>query len=1413
MPIFTGTNNKDLLNGGSASDKIYGLAGNDRIVTGDGDDYVEAGEGDDEVNGYLTAGSAYTYWASSGNKTIYGGSGNDFLLGGSGSNLIFGGSGNDRIYGQGGDDKLYGEEGNDTLYGFAGRDTLDGGDGDDYLSKLGETGSGSFFGGSGQDTVLGGVGDDLIEGGDGDDPRLQGYAGNDNINGGLGDDKIYGDEGDDILDGFEGDDTLYGDAGNDRIFGGLGNDRIVTGDGDDYVDAGQGDDQVNGYPTVGGAYSFWDPTGNKTIHGGSGNDFLLGGLGSNQIFGDDGNDSLYGQRGADKLYGGLGDDTLYGYEGNDTLDGGEGADKLFGGSGDDTYFVRDASDYIYDTSGLDTAYVLASFVKIPSSIEKVVYLNGALPLPYWIDALIADEGAGLHYKELLGQSGTWYFTFPSLIPSYDTSAEHASGYTSFTSSQIARTKIALDYIASVLDLRFVQTATANAVNTISFASNTQANSGGYAQYPSDAFSGSDLFLSKKDYNTSLGDGTFGAYTLMHELGHAFGLKHPFDEPDADGEVGNPPYLQGAEDSASWTYMSYNETSSEYYLRYSPLDIAALQYIYGPSKYSRKGDDFHKVNSTSSNFLWDGGGTDAIDASESYRPATIYLTPGYWGYLGSSKGSAITDAGQVTVNFGSEFENLIGTRFDDKLYGNAIGNRIEAAAGNDIVEGWDGDDTLVGGTGDDILSGGAGNDTIEGGEGSDTLVLSGLSTNYTVRFDSVAQGYTVFDKAGQDGTDTFRGIEFLKYSDKTVAMLGLDLTPPEVSIASNLASLGIGKTATITFTISESVSNFSLSDVIVNGGSLTNFVGSGKLYSATFTPGTSFTGYASIQVDSGSFTDEAGNANEDGSQSNNHISIAIDTQAPIVTELSPANLATKVPVTSDIVITFSEKMQKGFGSVVLKTTSGFTIAVYDVSTSTSLALSGSTLTINPSVNLPYGTGYKIEMTAGAFKDLQGNDLSGFPSYSFTTGSNQPPIGSVTILGVPAQGNTLLASSNLADGDGIGPIAYQWQSSFDGQSWTSIGSSNSLLLEQSLVNKQIRALATYTDGLGVKESAASSPSAAVSNVNDLPSGNVLIQGSLNQGQRLVASNNLIDADGMGAVSYQWLTSKDGLKWLHIQGASSDTLLLAEGQVGQKISVLATYTDGYGTREMVQGTVTDPLGANIILGTQSAETLTGTPYADSILGLGGDDHISGGLGDDQIDGGAGLDTAVYLGPLGVKGSANYAVERGPGGQWTVSYVGPVPAVFPPPTTEGVDSLINIERLQFTDKSVALDLDGRAGVVAKLIGAVLGKEAVHSPTLVGIGLDLIDKGLSAKEIGALALGAAGLYSNQSIVSTLWTNVVGVSPTESEIAPYLSMLQNGLPPGELVLLASDTTLNAAQIDLVGLAQVGLDYLPISSIS
>ena len=227
-------------------------------------------------------------------------------------------------------------------------------------------------------------------------------------------------------------------------------------------------------------------------------------------------------------------------------------------------------------------------------------------------------------------------------------------------------------------------------------------------------------------------------------------------------------------------------------------------------------------------------------------------------------------------------------------------------------------------------------------------------------------------------------------------------------------------------------------------------------------------------------------------------------------------------------------------------------------------------------------------------------------------------------------------------------------------------------------------------------------------------------------------------------------------------------------------------------------------------STPNVTGTSASDTLYGNYQANVITGSGGNDTIDGGVGIDIAKFSAPLGSTPSQNYSIQKLNDTAWSVSYKGPVMAIFPPPITDGTDQLTNIERLQFTDKNVALDLNGNAGTTAKILGAVFGKESLSNKQYVGIGLSLLDTGMPTNTLSSLAVDAANLKTNDQIVSTLWKNVFGTSATSADKAPYVKLLDDGMSAGTLAWLAADTTFNKVNINLVGLAQTGIEYIPIT---
>ncbi len=145
-------------------------------------------------------------------------------------------------------------------------------------------------------------------------------------------------------------------------------------------------------------------------------------------------------------------------------------------------------------------------------------------------------------------------------------------------------------------------------------------------------------------------------------------------------------------------------------------------------------------------------------------------------------------------------------------------------------------------------------------------------------------------------------------------------------------------------------------------------------------------------------------------------------------------------------------------------------------------------------------------------------------------------------------------------------------------------------------------------------------------------------------------------------------------------------------------------------------------------------------------------------------------------------------------------------------VDQLQGVERLAFSDRTIALDLDGHAGTVAKVLGAVFGAASVRNLDFVGIGLHFMDDaGYSAESLMQLALQArlGSQASHGQVVDLLYTQVMQEPPTPEVRQGFVDWLDSGQETvASLGVMAAETAFNRANIDLVGLARTGLAYVP-----
>ena len=141
-------------------------------------------------------------------------------------------------------------------------------------------------------------------------------------------------------------------------------------------------------------------------------------------------------------------------------------------------------------------------------------------------------------------------------------------------------------------------------------------------------------------------------------------------------------------------------------------------------------------------------------------------------------------------------------------------------------------------------------------------------------------------------------------------------------------------------------------------------------------------------------------------------------------------------------------------------------------------------------------------------------------------------------------------------------------------------------------------------------------------------------------------------------------------------------------------------------------------------------------------------------------------------------------------------------------VDTTSLIERIEFSDLNLALDINGSAGQVAKILGAVFGASYISNYTYAGIGLSYLDGGMSYKDLCGLAAAAAGLSTPDVLVTSLLKNIYSTEPTNESKASYLQSIANGNSYAQIVEQLADSLSNIKNIKLTDLANTGLAYTP-----
>lgn len=625
-----------------------------------------------------------------------------------------------------------------------------------------------------------------------------------------------------------------------------------------------------------------------------------------------------------------------------------------------------------------------------------------------------------------------------------------------------------------------------------------------------------------------------------------------------------------------------------------------------------------------------GGSDTINVAALSTGASINLNAGLASNVAGSN---------FVIASGTIIENVIGSWSNDLIEGNAADNTLRGNAGNDTIFGNDGNDSIYGG---------AGNDTVNGGTGTDFYFIEAawsdvqwVVTDLTVTFNFIDQML---------GIDVVTNVEAFMDNFGVQRLLAELAGQPPIVLPSAPVITGFGEnsgaandtltndtTPTLSITTAADVESV---EVFLNGASQGNATGT----NGTFT-------FTATDLPDGAYTFTA-KATKAGLQSSasNAFRLTIDATAPVLANLTPIDNATAVSPTSNIALTFSEAVFAGAGTVSIWLAATATLWRSIAVGSSEVSITGSTVTINPSVDLPIQTSFYVTVDAGALIDLAGNNFAGITdstAFNFTTAAGNVILGTAgadLLAGTASNDiiNGLAGADTISgnDGDDVidgGPA----NDTMNGGANTAFGDTVTYASATAAVIVSLASTAAQNTGGGGTDTLSNFENLFGSAFNDRLTGsaaaNRILGGDGNDTITGGAGTDTLDG-GAGSDVYVVTvlgdkvaaeisdTGASGVDELRFTAAANSTLTLLAGDTGlERIAI------GTGTGATAVTTATTVLnvdataGANglTITGNAGANRLSGTAFADRVEGGLGNDVLLGGAGSDTLVGGSGNDT----------------------------------------------------------------------------------------------------------------------------------------------------------------------------------------------